>query len=96
MCRAILLLRLFTRNLSLCQQAESLARGDSPMLLTGESSPIALSVVQIASIGPSCRCCWPNPGLYRQCTCERGSEIWWAHQDLNLEPKRYEHSALTN
>jgi hypothetical protein len=21
---------------------------------------------------------------------------WWAHQDLNLEPKRYEHSALTN
>ncbi len=22
--------------------------------------------------------------------------FWWAHQDLNLEPKRYEHSALTN
>jgi hypothetical protein len=20
---------------------------------------------------------------------------WWAHQDSNLEPKRYEHSALT-
>ena len=25
----------------------------------------------------------------------RGSEVWWAHQDSNLEPKRYEHSALT-
>jgi hypothetical protein len=24
-----------------------------------------------------------------------GVEIWWAHQDSNLEPKRYEHSALT-
>ena len=22
--------------------------------------------------------------------------IWWAHQDLNLEPKHYECSALTN
>jgi PAS domain S-box-containing protein len=27
---------------------------------------------------------------------EGGSEIWWAHQDSNLEPKRYEHSALTD
>jgi hypothetical protein len=24
-----------------------------------------------------------------------GTESWWAHQDSNLEPKRYEHSALT-
>ena len=24
------------------------------------------------------------------------TDFWWAHQDLNLEPKRYEHSALTN
>jgi hypothetical protein len=26
----------------------------------------------------------------------RKREKWWAHQDLNLEPKRYERSALTN
>ena len=25
-----------------------------------------------------------------------GTESWWAHQDSNLEPKRYEHSALTD
>ena len=24
-----------------------------------------------------------------------GSDIWWAHQDSNLEPKDYESSALT-
>jgi hypothetical protein len=27
---------------------------------------------------------------------EEEREVWWAHQDLNLEPKRYEHSALTD
>jgi hypothetical protein len=25
-----------------------------------------------------------------------GSTIWWAHQDLNLEPTDYESAALTN
>ncbi len=27
---------------------------------------------------------------------EHGWEVWWAHQDLNLEPTDYESAALTN
>ena len=41
-------------------------------------------------------CGFRYSSLYLQRTPKQGSEIWWAHQDLNLEPKRYEHSALTN
>jgi hypothetical protein len=34
--------------------------------------------------------------VYRLSTFLSETWFWWAHQDLNLEPKRYEHSALTN
>jgi hypothetical protein len=36
-------------------------------------------------------------GLYsRRSFRRRPAFFWWAHQDLNLEPKHYECSALTN
>ncbi len=33
--------------------------------------------------------------MQRQAKLLDSAEIWWAHQDSNLEPDRYERSALT-
>ena len=37
-------------------------------------------------------CSWAQ---YRLRTSNSEKVVWWAHQDSNLEPRRYEHPALT-
>jgi hypothetical protein len=63
-------------------------------ILLNSYSPVAAvqskeSVRILSAMGQIPRCTVVAPS-------NSGEEVWWAHQDLNLEPTDYESAALTN